>query len=332
FRQLYGKKHRELNRSRSRGVVRENIAYGPHERNVLDVYVPAGAFPPPSSPPPPGSHRPVMIYVHGGALVAGDKVWYKGSLYANIGDYFASHGIITVIVNYRLVPDVKYPGGAEDIEKAREWVYHNISKAEFGEGDPEKVVLVGHSAGGLHLATNLYLYPPEPKPKPNLNTQKYPLPCPPPPIAGIVFISTPFEFVDPLHPAPPPLRVNTQFHTALQAYYGTPRLDDVHELSPLGLLIDNIPDDSPLLDPRHLPCLVVLAQYDPPEIQDSTFAFIDEYRRRSPRGVLPEFAVVGGHNHISHVCSIGTEDNVLGRMLREFIGRVWHVHVENVNM
>ncbi|KAJ3932802.1 MAG: Alpha/Beta hydrolase protein [Lentinula lateritia] len=276
-----------------------------------------------------------MIYVHGGSLVAGDKVWYKGSLYANIGDYFASYGIITVIVNYRLVPDVKYPGGAEDILMAREWVYHNISKAEFGEGDPEKVVLVGHSAGGLHLATNLYLYPPEPKPKPNLNTQKYPLPSPPP-IAGIVFISTPFIFdsnpttiTTTLIPAQPShwhtntqFHSNTQFQTALKAYYGTQHLDEVQELSPIGLMMGKIPDGSPVLDPRRLPCLVVLAQYDPQGIQDSTFAFVDEYRRRSPHGVLPEFVVVGGHNHISHVCSIGTEDDVQGRILREFINRV----------
>ncbi|KAJ3913270.1 Alpha/Beta hydrolase protein [Lentinula edodes] len=368
FRQIYGKKHHELNRTRSHRVVRENISYGPHERNVLDVYLPAeGASPtspasstPPASPsspaspaspksptspvsPPPspsssspsspGYNRPVMIYVHGGGLVAGDKVWYKGSLYANIGDYFASHGIITVIINYRLVPDVTYPGGAEDIQRAREWVYHNISKAEFGEGDPEKVVLVGHSAGGLHLATNLYLYPPEPRPKPKpqkypvqpesfkeISTSSHPPPPPPPPIAGIVFISTPFEFdSDTFSPMPPH---NTQFQTALKAYYGTQHLDEVHELSPIGLMMEKIPDGSPLLDPRKLPCLVVLAQYDPQGIQDPTFAFVDEYRRRSPQGVLPEFVVVGGHNHISHVCSIGTEDDVQGRMLREFIGRV----------
>ncbi|KAJ3871386.1 hypothetical protein F5051DRAFT_446268 [Lentinula edodes] len=125
FRQIYGKKHHELNRTRSHRVVRENISYGPHERNVLDVYLPAEGAPaspvspasstPPASPsspvspaspksptslasptspvsPPPSSsspsspgyNRPVMIYVHGGGLVAGDKVWYKGSLYANI--------------------------------------------------------------------------------------------------------------------------------------------------------------------------------------------------------------------------------------------------------
>ncbi|KAJ3799751.1 Alpha/Beta hydrolase protein [Lentinula aff. detonsa] len=294
FRQIYGRKHQNLNPTKYHGLIRENISYGPHKRNVLDVYTPVESS---------ASPRPVMMYIHGGELVAGDKSWYKGSLYANIGDYFTSHGIITVIINYRLVPDVTYPGGGDDVQMAREWVYHNISKTEFGNGDPKRVILVGQSAGGLHIATNLYE---SEKPEFEAFTEPFP------PISGIVYISTPFSF-DTILPE--------HNQTALRAYYQTNDIDEIHDSSPIGLM-EALPPNLPIFDPRKLPCLIVLAQYDPQEIQDSTFSFIDEYRRKSPQGVLPEFMIVAGHNHISHVCSIGTEDDVQGRMLREFINKV----------
>ncbi|KAJ3814856.1 alpha/beta-hydrolase [Lentinula lateritia] len=292
FRQIYGRKHLFLNPTKYHGVVKENISYGPHERNVLDVYSPTE-----SSTIP----RPVIVYVHGGNLVAGDKVWYRGSLYANVGNYFASHGIVAVIINYRLVPDVAYPGGGDDIQMAREWVYHNISKQQSGNGDPEKVVLVGSSVGGLHIATNIYLAD-------HSNVNSKPVF---PPIAGIVYLSTPFSF-----DTTPEDR-----QTALRAYYETEDAREIYEHSPVGL-IEVLSASSLVLDPRKLPCLIVLAQYDPEEIQDSTFSFIEKYRRKNPQGILPEFVVVAGHNHISHVCSIGTEDDVLGRILHEFVGKV----------
>ncbi|KAJ4480101.1 Alpha/Beta hydrolase protein [Lentinula aciculospora] len=295
FRQIYGKKHQNLNPTKHHGIVKENISYGPHKRNVLDVYTPTEVS---------TSQRPVMIYVHGGGLVAGDKSWFKGSLYANIGDYFASHGIVTVLINYRLVPDVTYPGGGDDIQMAREWVYHNISKTEFGNGDPKKVVLVGQSAGSLHIATNIYLSNPD-----SIKSESEVVF---PPIAGIVYISTPFTF-DSSAPE--------HNQTALRAYYNTEDIEEIHEFAPVGLM-EILPTNSPLLDPRKLPCLIILAQYDPQEIQDATFLFIEEYRRKSPQGVLPEFVIVAGHNHISHVCSIGTEDDVQGRLLHEFICKV----------
>ncbi|KAJ3970135.1 Alpha/Beta hydrolase protein [Lentinula raphanica] len=288
--EIYGRKHQELNATKYHGLVKNNISYGPHERNILDVYMPVNQS---------GSPSLVIIYVHGGGLVAGDKSWYKGSLYANIGDYFASYGIITVIMNYRLVPNVIYPGGGDDVQMAREWVYHNISKTEFGNGDPRKVVLIGQSAGGLHIATNLYR-------SPNLKNDAVPSP----PLAGVVYISTPFCFDT--------IPEHNHAQTALRAYYETNDGDAIHDSSPLGL-VETLPKNLAIFDPRRIPCLIILAQYDPQVVQDSTFSFIDEYRRRSPLGVLPEVMVLAGHNHISHVCSIGTEDDAQGRMLREFL-------------
>lgn len=158
------------------------------------------------------------------------------------GNYFASHGIVAVIINYRLVPNVAYPGGGDDIQMAREWVYHNISKQQSGNGDPEKVVLVGSSVGGLHIATNVYLAD-------HSNVNYKPVF---PPIAGIVYLSTPFSF-----DTTPEDR-----QTALRAYYETEDAKEIYEHSPVGL-IEALSASSLVLDPRKFPCLIVLAQYDP---------------------------------------------------------------------
>lgn len=93
---------------------------------------------------------------------------YDEQYWGNIGQYFAGQGMVVVIVNHQLVSfdrpgstptnesTIKYPAGADDVQKAREWVYENIASDEFGNGSPEKVVLLGHSSGGAHIAMNLY--------------------------------------------------------------------------------------------------------------------------------------------------------------------------------
>lgn len=42
------------------------------------------------------------------------------------------------------------------MQLAREWVFHNIADSKYGRGSPEKVILIGHSSGGAHIAMNLY--------------------------------------------------------------------------------------------------------------------------------------------------------------------------------
>ncbi|KAF9070952.1 Alpha/Beta hydrolase protein [Rhodocollybia butyracea] len=292
FVQLYGQFHHDQKLSaKYAAIVKENIPYGPHERNVLDLYLPVDAV---SSP------RGVFCYMHGGGLVGGDKSLYKGSLYANIGRYFASHGFVVAVMNYRLVPGVTYPGGGEDVQLVREWIYNNISKSEYGNGDPERVVLAGHSAGGLHIATNLYAAgDPDRQSRDPLF----------PPLAGVIYLSTPFGFASLLEFRRP----------ALIGYYEEE--ERIRVVCPVGLL-ETLPEGSPVLDPKILPTLIVAGQYDPKEIQDPVFQFIDRYRKKTPQGLLPEVSAVAGHNHLSHVCSIGTEDDVLGRIMLEFIVKV----------
>ncbi len=119
-----------------------DIAYEKGSRDPqytsLDVYV--------ADPVEPRS--PVMIFVHGGGLVMGDKASSKDL--ASKPEYFTSKlGFILVSVNYRLLPEGKYPRNVQDVADAIAWVCRNI--ADFG-GDPNQIFLMGHSSGGQLVA------------------------------------------------------------------------------------------------------------------------------------------------------------------------------------
>ena len=100
---------------------------------------------------PRGSgQRRVLVFVHGGAFTRGSKS--NRYFYDNVAYWFAHQGFIVVNVEYRLAPAAQFPAGAEDVGRAVGWVVENI--AGYG-GDPGDVVLMGHSAGGCHVASYL---------------------------------------------------------------------------------------------------------------------------------------------------------------------------------
>lgn len=119
-------------------VVRD-IAYGPGARQVLDVFRPDGQ----------DGARPVVVFIHGGAFTRGAKS-ANGEIYDNVLHWFARLGYVGVNVEYRLAPDITWPDGARDVLDALAWVRDTI--AAHG-GDPARVHVIGHSAGGSHLAT-----------------------------------------------------------------------------------------------------------------------------------------------------------------------------------
>lgn len=95
---------------------------------------------------------PVILFIHGGGWRASDKNDPLG-VHANVCKALAWSGLVAVNVNYRLAPRVKHPGPARDVAYALRWVAENISN--YG-GDPGRVFLSGHSAGG-HLAALITL-------------------------------------------------------------------------------------------------------------------------------------------------------------------------------
>jgi acetyl esterase/lipase len=121
-----------------------DIQYGEAagEALLLDARVPAGQGP-----------FPVAILVHGGGWSGGDKAGSDRpeSSGADITPWFApltEAGFVSFSINYRLAPQHRWPACFEDVLTAIRWV--KAHAGQFG-GDPNRIVLFGHSAGG-HLA------------------------------------------------------------------------------------------------------------------------------------------------------------------------------------
>ncbi|KAF7318449.1 Esterase lipase thioesterase family protein [Mycena chlorophos] len=128
--------------------------YGATDRHQLDVYLPSSQS---------GTKAPILFFLYGGGFVQGARQLPApiDLAYGNLGTYFAKHGFVTVVADYQLAPSVTFPAPAEDLRDAVAWVVDNA--AEVGSGkvelDTEKVFVIGHSAGGVHLLTSL-LHPP----------------------------------------------------------------------------------------------------------------------------------------------------------------------------
>jgi acetyl esterase/lipase len=120
--------------------VERDVKYGAADRNLLDIFMPETL----SSP------RPVLIFVHGGAFVAGDRREPGTPFFDNIALWAARNGFVGVNMTYRLAPQAKWPAGAEDIGSAVQWVANNIGGRG---GDPARIYLMGHSAGAVHVAS-----------------------------------------------------------------------------------------------------------------------------------------------------------------------------------
>jgi acetyl esterase/lipase len=116
-----------------------DVAYGPHTRHRLDVYRPAG------------DARAIVVFVHGGGFVAGDKNG-DGVFYRNVGRWFARQGIAAVLPNYRLAPDHPWPAGAQDVQSVLQWVHAHPEAL----GSPAPLVVLGQSAGASHVASWLF--------------------------------------------------------------------------------------------------------------------------------------------------------------------------------
>jgi acetyl esterase/lipase len=114
-----------------------DIAYGSDPRQRLDVFS-----------PPRAKGRPIVIFWYGGSWEKGRKADYRF-----VGTALAERGIVAIIPDYRLYPQVTFPAFDEDGARAVAWVEQHAG--EFG-GNPKHIVLMGHSAGG-HTAAFLAL-------------------------------------------------------------------------------------------------------------------------------------------------------------------------------
>ncbi|HEV2970595.1 MAG TPA: alpha/beta hydrolase [Pirellulales bacterium] len=107
-------------------------------KHKLDLYLPKGK-----------SDFPIVMFVHGGAWVFGDKDFW--GVHEAIGRMFARHGIGAAVISYRLSPAVQHPEHVKDVARAFAWLHENVKN--YG-GRPDELFVCGHSAGG-HLVSLL---------------------------------------------------------------------------------------------------------------------------------------------------------------------------------
>jgi acetyl esterase/lipase len=112
----------------------EGIAYGDDPRQKLDVYVPRHTL----------ENAPVVVFFYGGSWNSGSR-----SDYSFVGEALASRGVVAVLADYRLYPQVRYPLFLEDGAKAVAWTHDHIHRFS---GDPQRLYLMGHSSGAYNVA------------------------------------------------------------------------------------------------------------------------------------------------------------------------------------
>ncbi|MGZ3932442.1 MAG: alpha/beta hydrolase [Bacteroidia bacterium] len=111
----------------------KHIIYDAAHKTELNVF----------SPLKKKKNRQVIVFIHGGNWVHGNK-----KLYSFFGKGMARKGFVAVVIDYRLSPATDYKGMAMDAAEAVKWVRDNIASYD---GNPDKIFVSGHSAGG-HLA------------------------------------------------------------------------------------------------------------------------------------------------------------------------------------
>lgn len=114
-----------------------DLRYGDQPRRTLDIYQPAGKS---------TQARPVVVFFYGGSWDSGKK-----EEYLFVAEALTSIGVVAVLPDYRIYPEVRFPGFLEDAAAAVQWTRSNISR--YG-GDPQRIFVMGHSAGA-HIAAML---------------------------------------------------------------------------------------------------------------------------------------------------------------------------------
>lgn len=248
------------------------LAYGPHVRHRLDVFRPAKA-----------SGAPVLVFFHGGGFIRGDK-----QDRTNIGAWGAAQGFVTVLANYRLAPDHRWPSGPEDV--AAVWRFVREQAASWG-GDPSKIVLVGESAGAAHVAAATLITRFQPD-----GWQ----------IAGAALLSGPYnaglegQAAHALGIPSPDVRNS--------AYFGEDRAAWAQ-----ASIVDQV-------DAAPVPLLMAAAERDLLQMKVQAGELFARLVRA--HGFMPELHWWAGHDHFTPGASLGSSDTTVSAPLAAFLRRV----------
>ncbi len=244
------------------------VAYGPEAEQYLDLYRQDGL-----------SGAPIVVFLHGGAYVRGARNTTPET-YSNVSIFFARMGMLGVNADYRLAPAAPWPAGAEDVGAIVQWLKSNGSR--YG-GDPDRIYLIGHSAGATHVANYAYDESLQPESGPG--------------IAGMILMSGRYNVM--------PNFSDPNFDN-VRAYFG----DDA-TLYPQRSPINHIQDAD------RIPTFLVIAEYDNPSLDVVGAELFSALCVRD--GACPRFTRLSGHNHLSMVYHFNTADEALGREIINFI-------------
>lgn len=225
---------------------------------------------------------PVLVFFHGGSWRSGSK-----ERYGFFGRRMARRDIVTVIIDYPLSPENQIQAMALAIAKSLDWVANNI--ADHG-GDPERIVVSGHSAGG-HLAAlvavkDTYFD--------SLGVES--------PIAGAVFIDA--AGLDMYH-----YLVNQNYEPGT-SHLKTFTDDPVvwKETSPLYYLHGEMP-----------PMLIMMGGKTYPSILEGTARFMDAYKNYVPK---PNYKVQKNKRHIPMMAQFFYTPGRAFRWVRDFVKEI----------
>ena len=202
-------------------------------------------------------------------------------VYAIIGSYFARRGFVVVIPDYRLVPNVRFPGQAEDVCSAVIWTMkhpEHLSSASSPDPDVQNIYLMGHSAGAGNAFAAVVLPDNEDSAAVRRN------------IAGLILCAGTHSFHD--------LPSDSPFWEVLVDYWG--EREKIEPNSSLGLLssaADSVISSLPKV-------LVVEGEREPDWLLAAGREFRDALEARTKKKV--GFIIEKGHNHISGNLALGT--------------------------
>jgi acetyl esterase/lipase len=118
-----------------------DLAYGDLLRQKLDVYLPSQQL---ADKALAVGGAPMVVFFYGGSWSNGDRADYRF-----VGEALATQGIVAVVADYRLSPEVRYPVFLQDSALATRWAFDNAQK--YG-ADPARIFVMGHSAGAYNAA------------------------------------------------------------------------------------------------------------------------------------------------------------------------------------
>jgi alpha/beta hydrolase fold len=254
--------------------VDRDLAYGDHERQRLDVHTPATQL----------DGAPVFVFVHGGGFVGGDKHVPGTPMYDHIGAWAVRNGWVGVTITYRLAPEYTWPSGAQDVAAAVAWVRDNI--ASYG-GDPARIVVAGHSAGCVHVASFLAGHGAGHGAGQGQGDVDG--------IRGAGLLSGFYRVPD-----------GAERGELEVVYFGDRPSAEVSTLP--GLLNTGIP------------LIFAVAERDPEFIHTQAAGLTAAWFAN--KGTVPHVIFSEGHNHISQIGSVGVDDLALGAQLARFVNRV----------